>query len=116
MLKKIFLLVVSAFVLMVGTLYTATIIFNLPVFKADPPGAYYLLALSIFFLASGVFFVVQALRGGLKRQGGTIIDVRLEAVAKMDSIELLTQISKNDPVRKVREKAKKRLKEIAAHS
>lgn len=111
--KKILLMILPFYVMMVGLLYTATIIFGLPLFEAYPPGSYYLLGISIFFFASGVFFIIQAQRGGLKRKGGTIIDVRLDAVGKMDSIELLAQTAKNDPVSKVREKAKKRLKEIA---
>lgn len=112
--KKFFLLIIPSYVIMVGFIYAATIILDLPLFKAHPPGSYYLLGISVFFLISGIFFIIKALRGDLKRKGGTVIDVRIDAVGKMDSIELLTQIAKNDPVKKVREKAKNRLNELVS--
>lgn len=111
--KQIFLLVVPCYVMAVGIFYAAAIILGLPFLNSKPPGSYYLTGISIFFFIAGGFFLIQALRGNLKRKGGTIIDVRIEAVQKLNSIELLTQIAENDPVLKVREKAKERLQEIA---
>lgn len=111
--KQIYLSILSFYVMMVGLVYAATIILDLPLFNSTAPGSYYLMAIAVFFFSAGIFFMIKALKGELKRKGGTIIDVRLEAVQKMNSIELLAQIAKNDPVAKVRKKAKDRLKEIA---
>ena len=78
------------------------------------PGAYFLMGLSALFLLSGGYFLFKAVKGPLHPQGKTVTDVRLAAVEKMDSAELLGRIAREDPVADVREKAMARLEEIAA--
>ena len=49
--KQIFLLIIPCYVMVVGLLYTAKILFGLPLFSAVPPGSYYLMSVSVFFFS-----------------------------------------------------------------
>ena len=100
---------IAAYVAAVGLFFGSAVIFGLPVFEVGMPGAYYLLGISVLFFALGILFIFLLVKGGLRKKGKTVIEVRLEAVEKMRSQELLAQIAKEDPVKEVREKAKEQL-------
>ena len=100
----------------VGALLLSASFFDYPFLTTQPPGAYFLSALSICFIFAGLYFSIKAYRGLLKPSGKTITDVRIQAVEKMQGTELLGQIAREDPERVVREKAIERLEELTASS
>ena len=105
---------IAAAIAATGALFLGATILEFPFLQTDPPGAYFLMGLSIVFLFCGGYFLVKAARGQLHPQGGTITDVRLAAIEKIDSTELLNQIAREDPEADVREKALEKLEEITA--
>ena len=98
----------------VGTLFLCANILQLSFLTTQPPGAFFLSALSISFVFGGIYYFIKASRGELKPNGKTITDVRIQAVEKMHGKELLSRIARKDPDYKVREKAIERLEELAA--
>ena len=98
----------------VGALFLSASIFDYSFLTTQPPGAYFLSALSICFIFAGLYFLIKSYRGLLKPSGKTITDVRIQAVEKMQSKDLLNQIAREDPESVVREKAIERLEELAA--
>lgn len=106
--------VIAAAIAAVGALYLGASLLELPFLAINPPGAYFMMGLAIVFLFAGGFFLIKARRGGLKPQGVTITDVRKKAIEKMESPELLRQIAREDPKPEVRQKALKRLEDIAS--
>jgi hypothetical protein len=100
----------------VGALFLSASFFEYSFLTTQPPGAYFLSALSFCFIFAGLYFLIKAYRGLLRPSGKTITDVRIQAVEKMQGTELLSQIAKEDPDRVVREKAIERLEELTASS
>jgi hypothetical protein len=96
-----------------GALYLAPLFLDLPFPAPQPPGAYFLMGLSAVYVAAGACFFVRARQGALEPQEKTVTDVRLQAVAKMESRELLSRIALEDPEAAVRRQAARRLEEIA---
>jgi hypothetical protein len=103
---------IAAAIAATGALFLGASILEFPFLQAEPPGAYFLMALAIVFLFCGSYFLIKATRGQLDPSGKTVTDVRMKAVEKMNSAELLGQIAREDPQDEVREKALKRLEEI----
>jgi hypothetical protein len=98
----------------VGALFLSASFFEYSFLTTQPPGAYFLSALSICLIFGGLYFLIKAYRGLLRPSGKTITDVRIQAVEKMQSKDLLSQIAREDPESVVREKAIERLEELAA--
>ena len=107
---------IAAGIFATGVLFLAASIFEIPFLIVQPPGAYFLMALSIVFMFYGGFFFVKALRGQLQPHGETITAIRLQAIQKMESPEMLSQIARDDPDTTVRAKALEKLETIAASS
>jgi hypothetical protein len=105
---------IAAAVAATGGLFLIAGIMEVPFLRAEPPGAYYLIGLAILFVLGGGFFLLKAKQGDLEPQGITVTDVRKQAIEKMESPELLSQIAREDPKPEVRKKAMKRLEEIAS--
>jgi hypothetical protein len=105
---------IAAAIAAAGALFLSASILEFPFLQTQPPGAYFLMALAIVFLLSGGYFLIKAQRGELQPRNKTVAEVRLQAVGKMDSTELLSQIAQEDPDADVREKAVERLEEIVA--
>jgi len=105
---------IAAAIAATGAFFLGASILEFPFLHVDMPGGYFLMVLSTIFLFSGGYFLIKAREGQLKPQGKTITDVRMEAIDKMNSTELLSQIAKEDPENEVREKAMERLEEITA--
>lgn len=106
--------VIAAAIMGTGTLFLGASILEFPFLHAKPPGGYFLMGLSIVFIFGGGYFLIKAQQGRLAPDGKTIAEIRLAAIEKMDSTELLRQIAREDPDTDVREKAIERLEEIAA--
>lgn len=107
---------IAAGIVATGALFLAASIFEIHFLSVQPPRAYFLTALSIVFMFYGGYFFVKALRGQLKPRGETITEIRLQAIEKMDSPEMLSQIAREDPDTTVRAKALEKLETIAAPS
>jgi hypothetical protein len=104
---------IAAAIAATGALFLGASILELPFMELKPPGAYYMMGLSIVFIVAGGYFLWKARRGHLEPDGVTVTDVRKQAIEKMESPELLSQIAREDPKREVREKALRRLEKIA---
>jgi hypothetical protein len=111
-LNKNFALIVAAFILAVGVLFLSSAMFELSFLKPAADGKVTFTGIAAVFIAAGAFFIIMHRRGNLKIQGKAIKEVRKEAVAKLDSEELLANIALEDPVPEIRETAKQRLKEL----
>ena len=108
--------IIAAAVAATGAFFLGASIFPFPFLNVQPPGAYFLMALSIVFMFSGSHFFIKACRGQLAPGRKTVSDVRRQAIEKMDSPDMLGQIARDDPDAAVRAKAMERLKALAASS
>jgi hypothetical protein len=111
-LKKHFALIVAAFILAVGVLFLSSAMFELSFLKPAAAGKIAFPAIAAVFIAAGIVFIVMHQRGSLKVQGKPIKEIRKEAVAKLESEELLADIALNDPITEIRETAKQRLQDL----
>jgi len=112
--QEIHLQLISGAIAAVGAFFLSASILEFSFLTTQPPGAYFLSALSICFIFGGIYFLIMTYRGQLKPSGNTISDVRIQAVEKMQGTELLSQIAREDPDSVVREKAIERLEELTA--
>jgi hypothetical protein len=104
---------IAAAIAATGAFFLGASILEFTFLQTEPPGVYFLMALSVIFLFCGSYFLIKAMRGQLHPSGKTVTDVRLNAIDKQDSAELLRQIARDDPEVEVREKALARLEEIS---
>ncbi len=113
MAKQVFPFLVSCFVALVGGFFLFLTVVETPILRTEAPGKFYLMGLAALFVLAGLYFMVMARRGELKRQGKTILEVRLEAVAKLKDPMLLEKIVlDDDEPQEVKDLAKKRLAEL----
>jgi hypothetical protein len=111
-LKRTFPLIVSGFIILVGLFFISSTLFGFDVLEPEPEGRIALSVIAVLFIASGLLFTFLYQRGQLKKKGKTVQEVRREAVAKLDSEQLLSDIVLKDPSPEIRETAKERLKEL----
>ena len=111
-LKRTFPLIVSGFIILVGLFFLSSTVFGFDVLDPEPEGRIALSVIAVLFIASGLLFIFLYQRGQLKKEGKTVHEVRREAVAKLDSEQLLSDIVLKDPSPEIRETAKERLKEL----
>ena len=112
--QELYVQFIAGAIAAVGALFLSASFFEYSFLTTQPPGAYFLSALSICFIFAGLYFSVKAYRGLLRPSGKTITDVRIQAVEKLQGTKLLNQIAREDPDRVVREKAIERLEELTA--
>lgn len=112
MLKRWFPTLVALFIVAVGLFFIANTLVETRIVSPQPEGRSALLVVSGICVVAGLFFLVLALKGGLKRRGKTVAEVRKEAVANLKAESLLADIALKDPNPEIRETAKKRLEEI----
>lgn len=112
MLKRWFPTLVALFIMVVGLFFIANTLVETRIVSPQPEGRSALLAVSGICVVAGLFFLILALKGGLKRRGKTVAEVRKEAVANLKAESLLADIALKDPNPEIRETAKKRLEEI----
>lgn len=105
---------ISCFVALVGGFFLFLSMVETPILRTEPPGKFYLMGLSTIFVLAGFYFMIMARRGELKKQGKTVLEIRLEAVEKLkDPMLLEKMILDEDESQEVKDLAKKRLAEIA---
>lgn len=112
MLKRWFPTLVAVFILVVGLFFIATTLVDTRIVTPQPEKQTVLLVVAGICVIAGVLFLVLALKGGLKRRGKTVAEVRKEAVANLKAESLLADIALKDPNPEIRETAKKRLEKI----
>jgi hypothetical protein len=112
MLKRWFPTLVALFIMVVGLFFIANTLVETRIVSPQSEGRSALLAVSGICVVAGLFFLILALKGGLKRRGKTVAEVRKEAVANLKAESLLADIALKDPNPDIRETAKKRLEEI----
>jgi hypothetical protein len=105
---------IAAAIAATGVLFMGASMLELPFLLVEPPGAYILMGIAVFFISGGGYFLIKARRGELKPSAITVTDVRKQAIEKMESPELLSRIAQEDPKPEVRKKAMQRLEEITA--
>lgn len=106
-------LIVALFVTVLGMVFLALPYVSPDVLQTRPPGQYYLTAFAVFLMLSGCFFILRWYQGKLSNlDAKSVIEVRLEAVARQTDPVMLARIVKDSPVPEVKEAAKKRLEEI----
>jgi len=113
MLKRWFPTLVAAFILAVGVFFAATSLLETRIVTPRPEGRNVLLVVAAFCVVAGGIFLAMALKGGLKRRGKTVAEVRKAAVANLKAESLLADIALKDPNPEIRRTAKKRLEEIS---
>jgi hypothetical protein len=97
-----------------GVWFLAAGLFDLPFLTIPAPGAYVVDGYAAVLIAAGLYYLARARKGQLAPQGKTIAEVRMAAVAKMQSTDLLSRIALEDDEAMVRETAARRLEEITA--
>jgi membrane-bound ClpP family serine protease len=112
LLKQAFPLIVSVFIIVVGLFFLSSTVLGVDLLTPQDGGRLALSVIALVFIASGLLFIFLYQRGRLKKKGKTVHEVRREAVAKLDSEQLLSDIALKDPVPEIREQAKERLKEL----
>jgi hypothetical protein len=104
--------VVAGYLIAVGLFFILSDILGANFLAAKPPGKYYLLGISIVFIASGAAAFVLKRQGKLKKSAKTVKEGRLEAVENFDDPALLANVALEDKDREIRKAAQRRLKEI----
>ncbi len=112
--KNVFPFLISCFVMLVGGFFLFLTVVETPILRTEPPGKFYLMGLATLFVLAGLYFMIMARRGELKKQGKTILEVRMEAVEKLKDLMLLEKIVLDDEEpQEVKEQARKRLTELS---
>ena len=111
-LKKNFPYLVAGYIAMVGVFLGISALIEGTFLDPAPPGRYFLLALSLIFLAAGIYSVYLFNHGKLKKSGKSISEVRQEAVEKMKDPAMLAQIALEEENPEIRETAERRLGEL----
>jgi hypothetical protein len=102
----------SVAIVATGFFYMAACLLDLPFLTIRPPGAYWIGGYAAILISAGIYFFICARRGKLEPQGHTVAEVRMEAIEKIQSTELLSRIALEDDDKDVRHKAARRLEEI----
>ena len=111
-LKKNFPYVVSGYVIAVGVFFCAISLIDGAFLDPEPPGSYFLVALSVLFIGTGTYCTYLHSRGKLKKSGKTITQVRKESVKNLKNPAMLAQIALDDKNPDIRKIAEERLEEL----
>jgi hypothetical protein len=112
-LKKEFPYVVAIYLIAVGLFFILSDTLGASYFSAEPPGKYYLFAISFVFIAAGVVACYLKYQGRMKIAGKSVREVRLEAIENFKDKALLANIAleENDP--EIQKAAEERLKAVS---
>lgn len=105
--------IVAGYLIIIGLFFGFASAFQTPFIVIQPPGKFFVLGISIVFVASGVGSFYLLHKGKLKQEGTSISEVRQDAIEKMKDPELLSRIAIKDSDSELRESAQERLKEIS---
>ncbi len=96
-----------------GVLYVALSLMDFGLFSPKPPRGYVLTAFSGLIGLMGIYFLFQLHRGALENKNAkTVLDIRKEAVSKLNDAAMLARIAETSPIEDVRGAARKRLAEL----
>jgi hypothetical protein len=104
--------VLPGYLISVGLFFLITLLFDMQVFRADPPGKYILEFIAAVFVVFGVVYLLLYCKEKLPEHGNSIVEVRKESILKIKDESLLAKIATEDPNPRVRETARERLQEI----
>jgi hypothetical protein len=104
----------SVTIAVTGVFLLAACLLDLPFLTIRPPGVFWAGGYAVILIAAGIYFFICARRGKLEPHGHTVAEVRMEAIEKMQSTDLLSRIALEDDDKDVRHKAARRLEEITA--
>lgn len=110
--ERIFAHVVAGYLIAVGLFFGLAAVSPIDRIQIEPTSKFVVLGLSLVFAAAGVGSVILLRKGKLKKEGGSIADVRQEAIDKLKDPELLSRIAIKDADSELREAARQRLQEI----
>lgn len=105
---------IAAAVALTGVFFLAAGLLEWTFLQIQAPGAFVLTGVSVALILGGGYFFFKAWRGHLEPNGVTVAEVRMRAIANMQSTELVSRIAQDDPDPKVRKKALQRLTELTA--
>jgi hypothetical protein len=105
---------IAAAVALTGVFFLAAGVLEWTFLQIQAPGAFVLTGVSVALILGGGYFFFKAWRGHLEPNGETVADVRMRAIANMQSAELVSRIAQDDPDPKVRKRALQRLTELTA--
>jgi multisubunit Na+/H+ antiporter MnhC subunit len=111
-LKKNIPYTIASFLIAVGVLFCVSVLIDGVLIDAEPPGSHFLIGISILFMSAGIYYLYLLSRGKLEGSGKSIVEVRQEAIEKMDDPVLLARIASGDEPLEIRKTAQKRLEEI----
>ena len=110
--ERMFAHVVVGYLIIVGLFFSLASVSAIPFIQIEPTGKFVVLGIALVFAVSGVGSFILLRRGRLKKQGGSIADVRQEAIEQLKDPELLSRIAIKDADSELRETARQRLQEI----
>jgi hypothetical protein len=103
---------VACFVIMAGVLFCISALVDGLLVDVKPHRSHYVIGISIIFIGAGIYYLYLLSQGKLKKSGKSIVEVRQEAVERMDDPVLLARIASGDEPPEVRTAAKERLEEL----
>jgi ABC-type nickel/cobalt efflux system permease component RcnA len=103
---------VAVYVTTVGLVFTVLPVTQTALIEFKAPGKYFLMGFAFIFFVCGCWYVYRSLRGNLKPEGVSVVEIRKEALQKIESETYLAKAAQSDPNPEIREKALERLKEI----
>ena len=103
---------IASFVIMVGVLFCISALIDGLLVDVKPHRSHYVIGISIIFIGAGTYYLYLLSQGKLKKSGKSIVEIRQEAVDKMDDPVLLARIASGDEPLEVRKTARARLEEI----
>lgn len=113
-LKAAFPVMVMGYLLATGLLFLAASFFEVPFLYVDPSRGPAVGGIALVLILFSLLFFLAWRRGRLRKQGKTLLEVRLEAVEKAKERSTVLKIAE-DPEENplVRERARERLKDFA---
>lgn len=106
-------LMISLFILLTGIFFLLVSFMENPILEVSPPGQFYLVAIAGIFVCLGIYYSVLWNRGGLRRKGKSVEEIRKEAVENLNDPQLLQKIALEEENEEIQEIAKKRLDDMA---
>jgi hypothetical protein len=104
---------VACFVAATGLFFSIVTLTPLSAIQFAAPNAYFLTVVAVILFIAGGAYALLALKGGLKKQGVTVTEVRKKALEKINSEAYLAKVAQEDPDPEVRQVAIQRLEKIA---
>jgi len=112
-LKSAFPIVVMGFVLLTGALFLAAGVVGVPFLSVEASRAPVVSVMAGILIAVSILFYFAWQRGRLRKQGKTLLEVRMEAVEKAKEPSTLVKIAEDpDEHPDVRRRAGERLKDL----